>query len=216
MLGGSLGSFSRYEIYVLMLGVCAILVAWQPEVNGWLRRISWLRCIGLCLALLFLFSGYVFRTIDAVSASGNVHDQQYQMSRFLVNYWQRPAAANHPGWVNWRNPNYMLELSGLGSEEARQAAGHGGTAGAADWADRLARRHDVDLALLYDNAEPKPPPGWQPVARLRLRERVITAVGPTVTFYATRPEAVAPIQAALAEFALTLPHGAILEPAGGR
>ena len=132
LLGGSLGSFSRYEIYVLMLGACAILVAWQPEVNGWLRRISWLRCIGLCLALLFLFSGYVFRTIDAVSASGNVHDQQYQMSRFLVNYWQRPAAANHPGWVNWRNPSYML---GIVRSRLR-----GGTPGGGPWRHRRRRR----------------------------------------------------------------------------
>jgi hypothetical protein len=212
LFGGSLSSFSRYEIYVVMLGACVVLVAWQPEVNGWLRRVSWRRCLGLCLTLLFLFSGYVFRTVDAVSASGNVHDQQYQLNRFVVHYWQGPSAANHPGWVNWRNPHYVLELSGLGSEEARQGAGHV----APDWVDQLVRRHGVDLAMLYDNADPKAPADWQAVARLRLRERVVTAVGPVVTFYATRPEAVVPIRAALAKFAPSLPPGAILDQAGSR
>ena len=210
LLGGSLSSFSRYEIYVLMLGICALMVAWQPEVNGFLRNISWLRCIALCGALLFLFSGYVFRTIDAVSASGNVHDQQYQMNRFIVGYWRQPYAANHPGWVNWRNPHYMLELSGLGSEDARQVGAAPG------WADDLARRHNVGLAMLYDNATPAAPAGWQPIARLLLRERVVTAVGPSVTFYATRPDEVVPIRAALNSFAPSLPHGAVLDMMNAR
>jgi hypothetical protein len=207
MLGGSLSSFSRYEVYVLALGACAALVAWQPEVNGFLRRMRWRHCLGVCVALLVLFSGYVFRTVDAISAAGNVHDQQLQLNRFVVDHWRRPYAANHPGWVNFDNPYYMLELSGLGSEEARRGAATPGT----EWMERLAARHDVGVAMLYDNAGPQPPPSWLPVAKLRLRARVVTVVGPVVTFYATTPEEVAPVRAALAELVPRLPRGAILD-----
>ena len=206
LLGGSLGSFSRYEIYVLALGACTLLVAWKPAVNGWLRSVTWQRCLGFCAATLLLFSGYVFRTADAVSAAGNVHDQQLQLHRFVTEFWQRPYAVNHPGWVNWNNPYYMLELSGLGSEEARR-----GGATPEHLAD-LARAHDVDLAILYDNAVPVPPPSWIRVATLRLRGRVISAVGPSVGFYATRRDTVADLTAAVSRFAVTLPPGATFDP----
>lgn len=206
LLGGSLGSFSRYEIYVLALGGCTVLVAWRPAINDWLRGITWRRCLGACAAILFLFMGYAFRTVDAVSATGNVHDQQMQLHRFVVDYWQRPYAVNHPGWVNWQNPHYMLELSGLGSEQARLGRGTGETL------EALARERGVDLAMLYDNAAPTPPASWTRVATLRLRGRVISAVGPSVSFYATRPEAVAGLTAAVSRFALGLPRGATFDP----
>ena len=206
LLGGSLSSFSRYEIYVLALGACTLLVAWKPAINGWLRTVTWQRCLGVCAATLLLFSGYVFRTADAVSAAGNVHDQQLQLHRFVTEFWQRPYAVNHPGWVNWNNPHYMLELSGLGSEEARRG---GATRG--HLAD-LARAHDVDLAILYDNALPVPPQSWIRVATLRLRGRVVSAVGPSVGFYATRRDTVAELTAAVSRFAATLPPGATFDP----
>lgn len=208
LTAGSLSSFSRYEIYVLALGIAVFLVAYTPEVNGFLRRISAFRCTALCLSLLFVFSGYVFRTIDSVSASGNVHDQQYQLHRFVVEHWRRPFAANHPGWVNYRTPYYMLELSGLGSEAARHANADAAGLG---WMDELARRHDVGLAMLFNDTNPQVPAGWQPVARLRLRQRVVSAAAPVVTFYATRPGEAETILAGLRQMAPTLPRGAILD-----
>lgn len=212
LFGGSLNSFSRYEIYVLVLGFCSVLIAWQPQVNQALQRFSALRCAGFCMAVLCLFAGYVVRTTDTVAAAGNVHDQQYQLNRFVVEYWRRPFAANHPGWMNWRNPYYMAELSGLGSEDARKHGSSRDQVGNTEWLNQLARSHDVGLAILYDNATPSPATDWQPVARLRLRGRVVSAVGPTVTFYATRPDAVALIRRAVAGFAPTLPAGAAFEP----
>ncbi|MDB5375190.1 MAG: hypothetical protein JWP04_3832 [Belnapia sp.] len=207
LLGGSLGSFSRYEIYVLALGGCAIVVAWQPEVNAALRKADWPGCLATSFALVFLFSGYLFRTLDATAGSGNVYDQQYQLSRFVTGYWQQPYATNHPGRVNWRNPHYMLDYSGLASEEARRNLADP-TGAPVDWVEQLARRHEIALAMLYDVAGPAAPASWSPVARLRLRGRVITAVGSTITFYATQPESIPDIMSALQRFAPSLPRGA--------
>ncbi len=204
LVGGSLNSFSRYEIYVLVLGLAGLMVLHGPALDGWLARLRPGRAVLVCLAALFLFAGYVLRTADAVPASGNVADQQRTMRQFIVQEWRQPFATNHPGWVNWRNPNYMLDLSGLGSFEARQGA----QSADPDWADKLVRRHGVALAMLYDNAIPRTPPAaWQPVARMTLRNRVVTAVGPTITFYATRPEAVGEVRDALGRFTPSLPEG---------
>ena len=203
LLGGSLGSFSRYEIYVLALGGCAILVAWQPEANAMLRRASWPRCLAASAALLFLFAGYAFRTLDSADAAGNVYDQQYQLNRFVTGYWQQSYAINHPGRVNWRNPYYMLDYSGLASEEARRAIAE--RRPAEEWVPRLAAQRGIDLAMLYDDAAPAAPAGWTPVARLHLGSRRVTAAGSSVTFYATSDAAVPRIAEALGSFAPTLP-----------
>ena len=204
LVGGSLNSFSRYEIYVLVLGLAGLMVLHGQALDGWLARLRPGRAVLVCGAVLLLFAGYALRTADAVPAAGNVADQQRTMRQFVVQEWRQPFATNHPGWVNWRNPHYMLDLSGLGSLEAREAA----LAAEPDWADKLASRHGVALAMLYDNAIPRTPPAaWRPVARLVLRNRVVTAVGPSITFYATRPEAVAAVQDALGRFAPSLPAG---------
>ena len=204
LVGGSLNSFSRYEIYVLVLGLAGLMVLHGPALDAMLARLRPGRAVLACLAALCLFAGYVLRTADAVPAAGNVADQQRTMHQFITQEWRQPFATNHPGWVNWRNPSYMLDLSGLGSLEARQGA----QSADADWADKLALRHGVALAMLYDNAIPRTPPAaWQPVARLTLRTRVVTAVGPSITFYAIRPEAAAAVHDALDRFAPSLPAG---------
>ena len=212
LAGGSLSSFSRYEIYVLVLGLGAFLVVYPETVRSFLKRMRLGGCAALCAAVLFVFSGYVFRTIDAVSASGNVHDQQYQMHRFVADYYRLPVAANHPGWIDYDSPVYVLDLSGLGSEAARQAL-HARLP--VRWMDEMARAKGVGLALMYDNAQPAPPEAWRPVARLKLVQRAVTAYGTSVTLYAVRPEDAPAILDAARRFAPTLPRGAALEFVAG-
>ena len=45
---------------------------------------------------------------------------------------------------------------------------------------------------------------------MTLRHRVVTAVGPTITFYATRPDAVGAVHDALGRFTPSLPNGVAL------
>ncbi|MBL6455010.1 hypothetical protein JMJ55_06720 [Belnapia sp. T6] len=131
LMGGSLGSFSRDEVYVLALGTCALMVACQPEVNAWLERPGRLLCLGPCFAMLVLTGGYVFHTADAVSASGNVHDQQQQMHRFVTEYWQQPYATNQPsGLGELAQPALQARHfgPGLGRDPAQPGQGRCGAA----------------------------------------------------------------------------------------
>lgn len=204
LAGGSLSSFSRYEIYVLVLALAGLMVLHGPVLDGWLVRLRPWRAALVCAAAVFVFAGYGLRTFDAVAATGNVHDQQRTMRNFLVQEWRQPFATNHPGLVNWRNPSPMLDLAALASYDAWLAR----RSGAPDWAERLVHRRGIDLAMLYDNAVPNPPPAsWQKLARLELRGRTVTAVGPVISFYATRPEAAPEVRQALERFAPRLPPG---------
>jgi hypothetical protein len=217
LTGGSLVSFSRYEIYVLALGVGTLLVVFAAEIDAFVERMRPITCAAFCLGILVLFSGYAFRTLDTLSAAGNNHDQQYQLLRFARDFYRGPVAVDHPGRINFRNPYYVLDLSNLSSEGGREAAA-GDKAGA--WMDAEVRRHRIGTVLMHENDyTAEPPLSWRPVARLELRNRVVGAGSAAVLFYAVRGEDAPPILDALRRLEPTLPRGARIvfleRPAGG-
>jgi hypothetical protein len=212
--GGSLSSFSRYEIYVLALGVGALLVVFAPEADAFLARIRPARCAAFCLSVLVLFAGYALRTVDTLSAAGNSHDLQYQLFRYATEFYRAPVAIDHPGRINLRNPHTVLDLSHLGTEAGRRAAAAGN---AAAWMDEEVRRRGIGLALTGDGAAEARPAAWRPVARLEVRRPVEGTGSGTVTFHAVRPADAPPILEALHRLRPTLPPGArlvLLDPAG--
>ncbi len=207
LTGGSLSSFSRYEIYVLALGVGALMVVFAAEADAFLARLRPASCAAFCLAVLLLFAGYALRTVDSISAAGNSHDQQYQLLRYVTEFYRRPVAIDHPGRIYYRNPYYVLDISHLGSEAGRKAAAEGHNA---EWMEAEARRHGIGLALIHGSRRDELPASWQAVARLDLRHRVVGAGSPSVTFYAVRPADAPAILDALHALAPTLPPGARL------
>jgi hypothetical protein len=124
------------------------------------------------------------------------------MHRFATQFWHAPVAVNDIGLVSYDNPNYVLDLWGLGSEAARRVRGQ--EAGAA-WMDRLTRQSDTELAMIYPEWFPTLPADWHLVGMLRLRHGYLVNGGRQVGFYATIPAAVPRIAAALREFVPTLP-----------
>jgi hypothetical protein len=208
LTGGSLISFSRYEIYVLALGVGALLVVFPAPVDAFLAQMRPLGCAAFCLAVMVLFAGYALRTLDTLAAAGNSHDQQFQLLRFARDFYRGPVAVDHPGRINFRNPFYVLDLSHLGSEAGREAAAAGRMAA---WRDAELRRHGIGVVLLHQGEHSAPAAAtWQPVARLELRNRVVGAGSAAVVFHAIRPEDAPPVLDALRRLEPTLPRGARL------
>jgi hypothetical protein len=204
-----LGAYYRYEVYVMMLDLFALALVYREALNGWLRTATIQGHIIAAVMLLFIFSGYARSTLTAPAAGASVYDQSYQLRRFVVEFYRRPVAVNHLGLIDYRDPEYVLDLSGKGSEPVRRAIA---TRQPGDWIDRLteAGRHDVDLAIIYPNLGPPLPPLWHAVARMDVNGRPRTLPGNTVVFYAAEKDEIGTIVDVLRRFAPTLPRGVSL------
>lgn len=207
---GRIDGFSRYEIYGLALQVCVLAIGYAETLRNFNRRSGWLGWVVVLAALALPLSVYVERSLSASAAARNIYEQQHQMHRFAAEFYRAPVAVNDLGQVTYRNPYPVLDLWGLGSEEARRARAQDETG---RWMETLVSAHGVGLAMIYDKWFPARPPEWVPVARLRLGTPLVSAAEGTVTFYATAPDRVAPIEAALKSFEPTLPSGVRLERA---
>jgi len=140
-------------------------------------------------------------------AGDNIASQQREMHRFATEFVRGPVAVNDLGWVSYRNEHYVLDLWGLGSEEARRKR----LAGEPGWADALLRRYDVGLVMIYDDwVGAEVPPDWVPIGRLTLARPRISPARAEVAFYA-RPDRAAELLAEARRFAAALPAGAAFQ-----
>ncbi|NRA42674.1 MAG: hypothetical protein HRU21_10270, partial [Pseudomonadales bacterium] len=115
----------------------------------------------------------------------NIYAQQYQMHRFVQQYYQQPAAVNDLGLLSYQNPHYVLDLWGLASKEAlafRQ------TSDDLEWMHQLVEQSDIDLVMIYPSWFEKEgktlPEQWQKLAVLRMNGRV-NFLDDDVSFYCT-------------------------------
>lgn len=205
LAAGSLQSHSsRYEAYVLALEVCTILICYQERLAAFFQHASARLRSAACLALLILGAGYAIHTIDIVRSTQVVYEGPYQIRRFVLDYYKQPIASTHPGVINYRNPYYVLDLSGQISKTARLAI----TSRAdAQWMDALMREHGVGLALLHGDDELSAPPQWLPIGKLETRHASIFREPSVATFFAINPGDKEKIGAQLKDFIPTLPPG---------
>jgi hypothetical protein len=204
LLAGAFGWFGRYEIYVLTLAWSAVAVLYGGVVARGLTGPWPGFAAGLALWLA-MHASYASTTFLTARAAEEIHLQQFQMHRFAVDFYRAPVAVNDLGWVSYGNPNYVLDLYGLGSEAARIARS-GGNANPS-WMEDLARQHHVDVAMIYTPWFPALPELWTAVGALTLDRAPVAVALPMVTFYATTPAAVPALRDALTRFAPTVPAG---------
>jgi hypothetical protein len=203
LYGGHLGWMFRYEhyIFILMIGGLCLL---RPDRGAGLWPLAAIGAAGLLIIIQPKVLGAYSTTTRAV------HLQQAQMARFAKDYLQAPVAVNDLGWVSWSADAYVLDLWGLGSQEARKARMVDGGA-SPGWADRMVKHKGVEFAMIYDY-----PfvgglgPDWHPVAHLTIEGPTGALAHDDVTFYATTATAEAPMRAAVRAFAPSLPAGAQL------
>ena len=199
-LVGRFGWFFRYEIYALLFGALVLVVALAGASRAW-------RLAGAAV-LLAAAAAQSPAALQSPRAAQNVQDQQYQMHRFVADYWRQDVAVNDLGWVSYRiDPKrYVLDLYGLASNEALRQKHKD-----APWMEAMVRRHGIRLAMIYPWWFEGVPESWVRVAELRLSGPRISPAGDNVTFYATEPEAEVELRQKLAEFASTLPAGVRLD-----
>ena len=117
----------------------------------------------LSLALLIFFAGYVVQFLAIPAFARKEFLGSYQVHQFVTEFYRRPVAVDQLGYVNYLNPDYVLDLSGLGSEAARRAHAGGDSP---DWMNGLLASHNVDLAIIDTDIGVNVPASWIRVGEL--------------------------------------------------
>ncbi len=200
--------FHRYEVYIIALAALALLYV-AAQTRPLLTTAQWTATqIGIVLLIGFASTPYLLATLQTPLAARNIYEQQYQMSLFAQRLYNGPVAVNDLGLVAYRNPNFVLDLWGLGSEKVRKAklAGQYGP----DQMAALADEYQVGLVMIYDSWFPLGIPAtWKKVAILHT-DNVTAAVG-DVAFYTTPAADAERVATALNSFKTLLPPRDYLE-----
>ncbi|WP_298276911.1 hypothetical protein [uncultured Bradyrhizobium sp.] len=199
---GQYGWFYRYEVYVMALAVLALLYA-VAHARTRLSAPQWTAATLVSVALAgFVSVGYVSAALETPFAARGIYEQHYQLSRFAQQLYKGPVAVNDLGLVAWKDPDFVLDLWGLGSERVRKAKladryGPGEMAALAD-------EYHVGVAMIYDSWFPKGvPAAWKKVATLHTIP--VTGEQGDVVFYITPAADPKVVASALKAFGPTLP-----------
>ena len=60
--------------------------------------------VGICLALLMIFSGYASQFFFIAARAGKEYRGSYQLQRFVTEFYNQPVAVNMLGYINSRIP----------------------------------------------------------------------------------------------------------------
>ena len=197
--GGKFGRYG-YEVYVSYPALIAAVYLYR---NSW-REIVGSRktLVGSAVIATLLTIQYLASPLVVPLAASNVFEQQYQMHRFVTDYYRVPVAVNDLGWVSYRNDEYVLDLWGLGSTEVfrRRTIER-----PSHWTESLARDHGVKLVMVYPSLWRDLPESWVKVGELQLGNVRIGAPYRTVGFFVTDDAALHAVIPLLEEFRRTLP-----------
>lgn len=220
------GWYHRYEAYLVIWGVVAVVGSWHAWRVGLLdterrklgrrtRAPAAVALAGIGLLVLLAFGLRINAYNTAPKACRNIYEQHLQMARFIAQYEAddpAPIALHDIGLVAWLRPHGpLLDLGGLASHEVALAK----AAGRMDrsYVERIARERGARIAISY--AHDWVPDSWVRVASWRIHDNRV-AGDDTVHFYAVDPAAEADLRADLQQFEGELPSGVEVSYADAR
>jgi hypothetical protein len=190
---GKFGWFHRYQVYSLVFVVLIVLwVAMQIFRPAFPYIVA---------ALLFCAAPFIAGTYRTPSNSAAIFDQQYQMHRFVAEFFRKSVAVNDLGLVSYRRPAdiYVLDVYGLASPEVARQKDR-----SAEWLDGLLQRRQISMAIIYPEWF-NIPEEWRLLAQM-CRPRMPGTTGrPCVDFYNTSAATYEFDREDLQRFAKTLP-----------
>jgi hypothetical protein len=157
------------------------------------------------VALSAFCSRYILSTWRVPLAANNIYEQQFQMHRFVNDFYRAPVAVNDLGLVSYHNPNFVLDLGGLASEKARILKASDASA---EEYQAFVAGSGVHLVIIYDEWFPDQIPArWIKVASMDLSRERVSSAQSEVQFYATDAATARKLQPELQSFRKSLPPG---------
>lgn len=199
------GKGGRYIVYIWTATVLVFLFLYRGWLIKKLKETSFFKTVAyFTIIVLFVSYKYIYGTIMIPVASNNIYEQQFQMHRFVTEYYKKPAAVNDLGYVAFKNDNYVLDLVGLASMEVQHLKRK---AHSSDWMNKAAGLHNVKLAMIYDNWFEELPANWQKIAELYLGKIKMAPSESVVAFYILDYKIETEVTSLLKKFKETLPSG---------
>ena len=200
LLIGRFNWFHRYEVYIVFFSVLVVLHVAHERARGLL---GW-----YALGLFGCSYLYLQAFHDVPASSNDVYREQYQMHRFVTDFYHGNFAVNDLGLVSYRKSQetYVLDLYGLGSVEAARQRNK-----STAWLAWTVQAHHVGLVMDYPgwfNAAPKE---WTVLGDVCLTGPPVALGGSCVRYYATEPADAQELQEDFNDFAITLPKGVTVQ-----
>ncbi|MGD0546450.1 MAG: hypothetical protein ABR991_01320 [Terracidiphilus sp.] len=197
----------RYEDYVLLgtalIGACLFRDSIRKMLLNSKKSLKFFAATAIVLAVIF--PRYLLSTARIPIASSNIFEQQFQMQRFVSEFYRGPVAVNDLGLISYHNPRFVLDLGGLASEKARILRAR---AASAEEYRAFVAGSGVRLAIIYDEWFPgQIPASWIKVASMDLSRERVSASEAEVQFYATDTLTASQLQPELESFRKGLPPG---------
>lgn len=204
------GWFLRYEAYLVCLGITLISMALAMLPWDW-RRMSWqgwTTCVVLTFVLIYpLVVRSAWSLIHTVRATQNIYQQQYQMARFLREYYPKSRVAIHDiGAVSYWTDVHILDLGGLSDMDVARLIRSERLQ--AEEVSNLAQRGGMQIAITY--LYPYTPSSWETVARWKMPENIVCAQD-TILLMAIEPKEKEALARNVKQFAPTLPRDVVCE-----
>lgn len=202
---GQFGWLDRYEDYALagtaLMGIYLMREPIRNMLSNKKRRLVY--CCAVAVALSVVCSRYIRSTWLVPFYANNIYEQQFQMHRFVNDFYDAPVAVNDLGLVSYHNPNFVLDLGGLANEKARIL--RSGDADADDYRE-FVDSNRVHLVIIYDEwFEDQIPASWVKVASMDLSRERVSSAEAEVQFYATDASTAGTLRPELQSFSKRLP-----------
>ena len=192
LLFARVGSFFRYESYLIGFGLFAISIAFCDYISNIslkLLRQNFPFYFTLALLISWLSVPMLIRTLfslkDTPQATKNIYEQQYHMGLFLRKFYQGSAvAANDIGAIDYLADIKCVDLYGLASTKV--ASLKNSNKYTTDQIYKICKENNVKIAILYEKWYKDYgglPPQWIKVGEWTIQRNIVCG-GVTVSFYA--------------------------------
>lgn len=198
------GWFFRYEAYLIVLVVLHLSKMLLQEFNWkeWKKPATLIFgafAIIMCGNLVLRVASAQRKTAGAIH---NIYDQQYQMGKFVEEYYNgQVVAANDIGAISYFGDIKTLDLWGLANNEVTKARkdNYYDT----EFLRNLVKKNDAKLIIIYDSwFKPDISDNWVKVAKWYMPYNIICG-DDRVTFYAPNQAAAGMLKQNLLQYAET-------------
>jgi hypothetical protein len=193
------GWFERYQAYLIAIGVYSVLAVLAEVPEAVARR----GLAAVCVVAVVAAVPKLQLIVKAPLAADDMYRQQYQAGRFLDRYYDGvPVATDQLGYISLFHDGPLTDLAGLGDWEVLQRRD---TEPKAElWRDVAAER-GVEVMVTYGVSALGVPREWILVGTWQIDNEPTTGVSRELVFFATGPDRVAPLEAALLDFEDDMP-----------